>query len=279
MMVNLTPERIEIVSFYDDGEDARHYQFRLLDDEQRISPAWLQAQGGQFFMLSVPGVGEAPFTFTTLPDEQGNFRALVRKMGAVTQALFGCHSGDVLGARGPFGRGWPVTELAEQRILVIGGGCGMAPLVSVIAQLIEQQHFAQLEVLYAARSKAALMLNPEREQWQHCIPMFTAVEDMTGLNEHGYYLGTATGILPTVLHAFGEQPDRVLLAGPETMMSAIAEYLVAYEVEPEAIYLSIERRMHCAVGLCGHCYLNEKYVCTDGPTFSWAELCALQSDV
>ena len=272
MMVNLTPECIEIVDFYDDGEHARHYQFRLLGGDPPVSPAWQQAQSGQFFMLCVPGVGEAPFTFTTLPDEQGNFRALVREMGAVTQALFACEAGDRLGARGPFGRGWPMAALNDQRILIIGGGCGMAPLVSVIEQLIAQQNFTQLEVLYAARSKAAMMLNPERARWQHCIPMFTAVEDMTGLNEPGYYSGTAIGILPTVLHAFGEQPDRVLLSGPEVMMTAIADYLVAYGLSPETIHLSIERRMHCAVGLCGHCYLQDKYVCTDGPTFSWAEI-------
>ncbi|MDF2152858.1 FAD-binding oxidoreductase [Vibrio sp. CAU 1672] len=268
MMFSLTPESIEIVDFYQDGENTRHYQFRLL------SPAakWRQAYSGQFFMLCVPGVGEAPFTFTGLPDAQGNFRVLVRKMGDVTQALFDKQVGDILGARGPMGKGWQASELTDQKILIIGGGCGMAPLVSIIEQLIEQQNFSQLEVVYAARNKQNLLLTPERDHWQHCIPMFNVVEDASGLDEQDYYLGTATGILPKVLHSFGEQPDRVLLAGPEAMMCAVSEYLVAYGIDAKDIYLSVERRMHCAVGLCGHCYLKNQYVCTQGPTFRWADV-------
>ncbi|MGR5065106.1 iron-sulfur cluster-binding protein [Photobacterium sp. DNB22_13_2] len=270
-MLSLTPNPIKILDFYDDGENTRHYQFCIQNPEQHLAP-WLKAESGQFFMLCLPGVGEAPFTFTALPDEQGLFKALVRKTGSVTEALFRCGLGDVIGARGPFGRGWPMDSLAQKRILVVGGGCGIAPLASVIEPMLDRQDFIQMEVVYAARNKASLMLNPERERWQHCIPMFNVVEDVTGLNESEYYQGTALGILPKVLHTFGEQPDRVLLAGPEAMQTVAAEYLVAYGIDPKAIFLSIERRMHCAVGLCGHCYLNEKYVCSHGPTFSWAEL-------
>lgn len=271
-MISMTPVCIEVVSFNEDGEHTRHYHFRLIDTAPDTVHAWQQARCGQFFMLCLPGVGEAPFTFTALPDEHGHFRALIREMGGVTQALFAAKIGDILGARGPFGQGWPMEKLDNQRVLVIGAGCGMAPLVSIVERLINKQNYTQLEVVYAARSKAALMLNPERERWQHTIPMFNVVEDMEGLEEPAYYPGTATGILPNVLHAFGEQPDIVLVAGPEAMMSAVAEYLIAYGLDPESIYLSVERRMHCAVGLCGHCYLQHRYVCTDGPTFTWADL-------
>nr|WP_319557139.1 FAD-binding oxidoreductase [uncultured Vibrio sp.] len=268
MMFNLTPDSIEVIDFYDDGEDTRHYHFRLL----QLDPKWMKTQSGQFFMLCVPGIGEAPFTFTQLPDESGNFRALVRKMGAVTQALFTKERGEILGARGPFGYGWKASELVDKKILVIGGGCGLAPLVSVIDQLIDQQSYAQLEVVYAARNKQTLLLKPERERWKHCIPIFNVVEDLTGLDVEDYYPGTAIGVLPTVLHSFGEQPDCVLVAGPEAMMSVVSEYLVSYGIDPQDIYLSVERRMHCAVGLCGHCYMNNHYVCTHGPTLRWAEV-------
>ena len=275
-MFNLTPVPIEVLDFYDDGQETRHYRFRLMDaDNSNKHVAWHKAQNGQFFMLCLPGIGEAPFTFTQLPNETGEFRALVRKVGSVTHALFNCSVGDVIGARGPFGRGWPVDDMSKERLLIVAGGCGIAPLASLINRLIDTQSFTQLEVVYAARSRATLMLNPERERWQHCVPFFTVVEDMTGLNEQEFYSGTAVGILPKVLHAFAEQPDRVMLAGPEGMMEAAAEYLTAYGVDPKVIYLSVERRMHCAVGLCGHCYLQSRYVCTDGPTFTWAELLPL----
>lgn len=271
-MFNLTPVPIEVVDFYDDGEDSRHYHFRLNGVEKETMSAWGEAQHGQFFMLTLPGVGEAAFTFTALPNKQGVFGALVRKIGSVTHALFQCEVGNIIGARGPFGNGWPTKHLAKQRILIIGGGCGIAPLASMVNELIDTQSYTQLEVIYAARNRSTLMLNPERKRWQHCIPMFNVVEDIAGLDDLDYYQGTAVGILPTVLHAFGEQPDRVFMAGPEGMMESAAEYLVAYGIEPTAIYLSIERRMHCAVGLCGHCYLQNHYVCTNGPTFTWAKL-------
>ncbi|MEE3876893.1 iron-sulfur cluster-binding protein [Vibrio sp. YYF0003] len=268
MMFNLTPDSIEIIDFYDDGEDTRHYHFRLLD----LDTKWMKTQSGQFFMLCVAGSGEAPFTFTQLPDDKGNFRALVRKMGTVTTALFSKERGEILGARGPFGHGWQVSELVDKKVLVIGGGCGLAPLVSVVEQLIDQQSYTQLEVVYAARNKQTLLLKPERERWKHCIPMFNVVEDLTGLDEQDYYPGTAIGVLPKVLHSFGEQPDCVLVAGPEAMMSVVSEYLVSYGIDAKDIYLSVERRMHCAVGLCGHCYLKNHYVCTHGPTLRWAEV-------
>lgn len=272
-MYSLTPDSIEIIDFYDDGEDTRHYHFRLLDS----IPQWIRAQSGQFFMLCLPGVGEAPFTFTELPDENGIFGALVRQMGSVTQALFDRSIGDVLGARGPYGQGWVVNDLADKRVLIIGGGCGMAPLVSTIEQLVEQHGVGQLVVLYAARNKDTLMLAPERERWQHDMTLFNVVEDISGLDEQNYYRGTALSILPRVLDSLVKAPDRVLIAGPELMMCAVSENLITHGIDPSTIYLSLERRMHCAVGLCGHCYLKNKYVCTHGPTFSWIDAKELMS--
>lgn len=266
-MYSLTPNRIEIIDFYDDGEDTRHYHFRLLED----APAWLRAQSGQFFMLCVPGVGEAPFTFTELPDESGHFRALVRKMGQVTHALFTKASGEVLGARGPFGQGWLTNDLADKKVLVIGGGCGMAPLVSTVDSLIEQDSYEELVVMYATRSKNTLMLNPERERWQHHVPIFNVVENISGLEGQGYYRGTALSVLPKVLETFAELPDRALISGPEPMMHSVVGCLLHHGMSEDAIYLSLERRMHCAVGLCGHCYLKNHYVCKQGPTFRWSD--------
>jgi len=275
-MHNLTPTAIQLVDFYDDGEHARHFNFRLLAESGAVNKDtthhWLHVQAGQFFMLCVPNVGEAPFTFTQAPDEKGNFRALVRRMGSVTSALFDLEAGQILGIRGPFGKGWPIKSITDKRILVVGGGCGLAPLVSVVNQLIEQQNYTQLTVVYGARNRLVQMLNPERERWQHIIPVYNMIEDGTTNGDDNEYIGTPVDIMPTVLNSFGELPDIALLAGPEAMMYSMAEYLVAYGLSDHSIYLSIERRMHCAVGTCGHCYLKNKYACTDGPTFRWDEL-------
>lgn len=271
-MHNFTPSAIQLIDFYDDGEHARHFHFRLVADPAAGEEGfrhWQKAKAGQFFMLCVPGAGEAPFTFTSAPDENGNFRALVRRMGAVTSALFACEAGQILGARGPYGVGWPLREIVNKRVLVVGGGCGLAPLVEIVNELIEQQNYTQLTVVYGARSRELQMLNPERERWQHIIPVYNMIEDGNTNGGDNEYSGTPIDIMPTVLNSFGELPDVALLAGPESMMSAMAEYLVAAGLDDHAIFLSAERRMHCGDGTCGHCYIKHKYVCTDGPTFSW----------
>ncbi|GAB3517439.1 FAD/NAD(P)-binding protein [Photobacterium alginatilyticum] len=275
-MHSLTPLPAELVDFYDDGENTRHFHFRLLKEPQKAvcehQPHWQHTQTGQFFMLTVPSLGEAPFSFTEVPDENGHFRALIRRMGGVTSALFELEAGQILGVRGPFGVGWPMDEISNKRILVIGGGCGLAPLVSAVDLLIEQQNYTQLTLVYGARTRQAQMLNPERERWQHIIPVYNTIEEGLTNGSDNEYPGTPSDILPSVLDTFGELPEVVLLAGPEAMMYSIAEYLVAYGVSAQAIYLSIERRMHCAVGTCGHCYMGSQYACTDGPTFRWDQL-------
>lgn len=271
-MHNLTPTAIRLIDFYDDGEHTRHFTFRLLSTECEAAgqhSEWMKAQTGQFFMLCLPFVGEAAFTFTQLPDQQGNFRALIRKMGSVTSALFELEVGQILGAKGPYGKGWPIDDLTNKRVLVVGGGCGLAPLVGVVNQLIEQKSYTQLMVIYGSRSGKAKMLTPERSHWQQVIPIFNTIEDggiEPGCHE---FAGTPVDILPMVLNQFDQCPDRVLLAGPQAMMFAVAKHLLASGVSEQSIYLSIERRMHCGVRSCGHCYLKDRYVCSDGPTFRW----------
>ena len=112
MMLNHIPDSIEIIDYKDDGKDTRHYRFRLLSKTQHSH--WHETQAGQFFMLNVPEVGEAPFTFTEPPNEQNEFSALIRKMASVTSALFDLSKGQIVGARGPFGQGWPHTTLKDE---------------------------------------------------------------------------------------------------------------------------------------------------------------------
>jgi len=259
-MQNLTPNAIELVDYYNDGEEARHFSFKLLEPHSMAIPL-----PGQFFMLYIPGIGSAPFTFTSVPDVQGIFSSLIRRMGRVTSALFDCKPGSILGARGPFGKGWALEELAGQRVLIIAGGCGLAPLVSLTDYLIKEQSCEQVTLIYGSRSAAAQLLNPERQRWQKHIAVYDVVEDkdFPGLT------GTPLDALPTVLKDLQKTPTVLLLCGPEVMMHAVAKHFVNLGLSPQSIWLSIERRMHCAVGTCGHCYLEHHYACKDGPTYRW----------
>ncbi len=283
-MLNHIPDTIELVDYIDNGEQARHYQFRLLNfnksNEENIKKSatkhnWQDAQPGQFFMLNVPSVGEAAFTFTQPPNEQGEFRALIRQMGKLTSALFILPKGEILGARGPFGRGWPLTKISNENIIIIAGGCGLAPLVNLIDKLIDNLTAnQQLVLIYGAQSKPAQLLTRERERWQQEIKIYHTLDNL----DEQYTLaknesqGTPVDVLNTALANFTKPATTALLCGPEIMMHSAAKQLVKNGITSDNIFLAIERRMHCAVGLCGHCYMNEQYVCKNGPTFSWQEL-------
>ncbi|MBA6257619.1 MULTISPECIES: iron-sulfur cluster-binding protein [unclassified Colwellia] len=278
-MLNHTPDAIELVDYIDDGEKARHYQFRLRNiTSQATTYDWQSAQPGQFFMLNVPSIGEAAFTFTEPPNEQGEFRALIRQMGKLTHTLFTLPKGEILGARGPFGHGWPLEEIIGKNIIIIAGGCGLAPLVNLINGLIDNLADDQRVVLvYGAQSKRAQLLSPERERWQAHIKIYNTlneIKDQYTLAENESQ-GTPLDIIDTAMSAFTKPPATALLCGPEIMMYRAAKQLVNKGMTNDAIFLAIERRMHCAVGLCGHCYLHEHYVCKKGPTFSWQELQSL----
>jgi anaerobic sulfite reductase subunit B len=264
-MHSLTPNPIQLISYDHDGDKARHFTFGLLDPDAMAAP-----EPGQFFMLHVPGAGAAPFTFTQPPDSQGIFRALVRQMGSVTSALFDCEPGTMLGVRGPFGKGWEIDPLKKQRVLIIAGGCGLAPLVSLTDHLISEQVCDELVLLYGSRTSAAAVLNPERKRWRNYISVLDIMED--GNHKQNGLTGTPLDALDRVVSQMKGIPDALLLCGPEVMMQAVAEEFVRRGLDPNMIWLAIERRMHCAVGLCGHCYLEHQYACTDGPTYRWDAL-------
>jgi len=274
-MFNLVPDTIELLDYVEDGENTRHYRFRLHDKSKYIS--WQQAQPGQFFMLNVPAIGEAPFTFTSLPNADGEFRALIRQMGQVTSGLFAMQAGDTLGARGPFGRGWPLAEIAKEDLLIVAGGCGLAPLVNLIDTLIAQCNEQQITLIYGARNEQSQMLNLERDRWQQDIAIIDVIESPSAKTENQEteqqnFIGTPVDVLPQAMTTFSPSPSTVLLCGPEMMMNHIADHFTDAGLSANAIFLAVERRMHCAVGLCGHCYINNQYACKQGPTFSWQEL-------
>jgi anaerobic sulfite reductase subunit B len=292
-MLNHIPDSIELVDYIEDGEQARHYRFRLLNytklQDNSHPHQWQQAQPGQFFMLNVPSVGEAPFTFTEPPNEQGEFRAFIRKMGQLTSALFNHQPKDILGARGPFGRGWPLDKVINTNTLIIAGGCGLAPLVTLINQLSNNlTNQQELVLVYGSRDKANQLLTPERIRWQKQFTIFNTLDEIDVEDKHSpininalgnkpqnlpiTVQGSPLSALSYALKSFTTPATTALLCGPEEMMNSVASALNSHGMASDSIFLALERRMHCAVGLCGHCYMNNQYVCKNGPTFSWKEI-------
>ena len=257
-MIDATPRRLLLDGHYPDGEDARHFSLRI-EAPQACDLATLP---GQFFMLAVPGVGEAPFTYVRTPDAAGRFSALIRRMGRLTEALFAQAPGAVLGYRGPFGRGWPRLSGAR-RVLAVAGGCGLAPLAGVIDAALDRQPALQLRVIYGARHAPAQVLGRERARWRAALPFIETFDQPPS----GQRQGTPVAHFDTLFAA--DPPEALLCCGPEPLMRASAEACLRRGMPAERIWLSVERRMHCADGLCGHCYVGASYACQDGPTYRY----------
>lgn len=261
-MIDSTPRPMILEDAYADGEDARHFQLRLLDPQATD----LTAQPGQFFMLAVPGYGEAPFTYVRAPDAEGRFSALVRRTGQLTEALFERPIGSVLGYRGPLGRGWP-QDLTGRHVLVIAGGCGLAPLAGLID--VARGSAARLQVIYGARHSAAQVLGRERARWRLDMDYLETCDVAAPGERSGSPLAHLDELLGQNI------PDAVLCCGPEPLMLASAEHCLKRGVPVAHIWLSLERRMHCGVGLCGHCHIGASYACVDGPTYNYGQYLAL----
>ena len=268
MIASSTPTMVRIAEVYEDGQDARHFRLEALEPD-RLAPA----SPGQFFMLALPGLGEAAFTYVTSPDGAGRFDALIRRVGLLTSELFALGVGSHLGLRGPFGRGWPLPELQGHRVLVLAGGCGLAPLCSALRAL-SGDTTTRLAVVYGSRNAAAQVLSRERAALAARMPW---IETFDAPADGAQRRGTPMAHLDLAVAALGGEPERALLCGPQVMMERGARALLDRGLPAQRIWLSIERRMHCGVGLCGHCYVAHTYACTQGPTYRWDELLELSA--
>ncbi|SDS27793.1 iron-sulfur cluster-binding protein [Pseudomonas oryzae] len=257
-MLELTPRVLRLVDCYDDGLDSRNLTLRI-DQPQAGDRVVIP---GQFFMLGIPGQGEAPFTYVSPPNGAGEFTALVRRTGKLTARLFELQPGALLGYRGPYGKGWPLF-LGSRRVLVVAGGCGLAPLAGLIEEALRHPASPHLRVLYGARSAEAQVLGRERVRWRQALPLIETLDQGGPAELRGSPLAQLDRLFAE------ELPQAVLCCGPEAFMHAIAQGCLARGVTADSLWLSVERRMHCAVGLCGHCYIADSYACVDGPTYRY----------
>jgi NAD(P)H-flavin reductase len=223
---------------------------------------------GQFNMLTAFGVGEIPVSFSGDPAQPGSIVHTIKAVGAVSAALTRLKPGDVLGVRGPFGVGWPMAEIVGRDIVVIAGGVGLAPLRPVLYRLFaERTRYGRIVLLYGSRSPADILFHEEIEGWRRRLDVEIDVTvDHATTAWHGH-VGVVTTLLP---HAtFDPLHTIALVCGPEIMMRFAISALKSAGVAEEAIYLSMERNMKCAIGFCGHCQLGLVFVCRDGPTFRY----------
>jgi NAD(P)H-flavin reductase len=222
---------------------------------------------GQFNMLTVFSVGEVPISLSGDPAEPGRLVHTIRAVGPVSAALTHLGRGDVLGLRGPFGAGWPMTEAAGRDVVIVAGGLGLAPLRPALYRLLaERARYGKIALLYGARSPADILFRHEIESWRRLNIDIEVTVDHAGSDWHGH-----VGVVTTLITRANFDPLRALalVCGPEVMMRFAIAALREAGFAEDAIYLSMERNMKCAVGFCGHCQFGTVFICRDGPVFRY----------
>jgi NAD(P)H-flavin reductase len=222
---------------------------------------------GQFNMLYAFGVGEVPISVSGDPtDDSSVWVHTIRDVGAVTRAFCGLNLGDVVGLRGPFGSAWPVRDVEGSDVLIMGGGIGLAPLRPAVYQaLARRERYGRIVVLYGARSPLDMLYVDELKSWRARFDLEVEVTVDYAVGDWRGQVGVVTDLLEYA--HFDPLETVALLCGPEIMMRFSAMELQDRGVDPDHIYLSVERNMKCAVGFCGHCQLGSEFVCKDGPVF------------
>lgn len=237
----------------------------------------LAFETGQFVEVTVPGVGEAPFTPSSRPGLSDEMEITVMRAGRVTEALHAARPGDQLGVRGPYGVGYPLDRFKGQDVLIVGGGVGLAPLRSLFLALADDPNsYRRITVCYGARTPSDIVYKKlVLEEWPRLAPrkirVFTTVDEAAdGWRGN---VGLVTMLLGTLKGDVGK--GVAVVCGPAVMMKFTTVSLGELGYSPDRIYLSMEKNMSCGLGQCGHCMLGRYYVCKDGPVFTYDKIADL----
>lgn len=232
----------------------------------------LNHRPGQFVEVSLLGIGEAPISITSSPSRTTNrFELCIRAVGNVTNAIHRLLPGDFVGIRGPFGRGFPFERFRSKDILFISGGLGIAPLRSLINEVLDDRGmYGRVNILYGARSPQDLLFVDDLNEWQarEDLSLYVTVDHPDDTWDGN--IGVITTLFKNLrIHA---RNTVAVVVGPPVMYRFVLMELLGKGLVDGNIWFSFERRMKCGVGKCGHCQLHHIYTCQDGPSFSYADI-------
>jgi len=233
---------------------------------------------GQFCQLSIFGAGEAPFGIASSPDEK-ELLFTVNRIGEVTTALHSLNDGDIIGIRGPLGKGYPVHLVEGKDVLIVGGGFAFTTLRSLLLYISSpgrRNNFGKIIVLYGVREPGLFLYREEFDIWRripNCDLILTVDREFPNWKER-------VGVVPKVLRDVNPKSENtaVFVCGPPIMLKFTFPVLYELGFDPEFVFVSLEMRMKCGIGKCGRCNIGHKYICKDGPVFSLAEYSRLPKD-
>ena len=226
---------------------------------------------GQFNMVYLHGVGEVPISIVSDPDSEQLFDHTIRAVGRVTRGLSALREGDQVGIRGPFGRGWPLAEAEGKDLVIVTGGLGCAPVVAVINYVFRRrERFGHVTLLQGVKHHEDLIWRERYASWAEQPDTTVALAADNPGHDSSLFEGNVVQLFDRVEVAADNAI--AMLCGPEIMMKFSADALLARGFAPESLWVSMERNMQCANGLCGHCQVGPLFVCRDGPVFRYDQV-------
>ena len=262
------PFEAEVVERIQESPTVFTLRLRFTDEEQHRR---YQFAPGQFNMVYLYGVGEVPISIVSDPVDEHLYDHTIRVVGRVTRGLAEVKEGQHVGIRGPFGRGWPLTKAEGRDVLIVTGGLGCAPVVSVINYIISRrERFGRLTIMQGVKHSDDLLWRERYKLWSQMPDTRVIVAADTGGKQWPWRVGP-------VIDMFDElqlKPDRTIamMCGPEGMMRAAINRLLELGMVPGMLFMSMERNMQCAVGHCGHCQYGGQFICKNGPVFAYSEI-------
>lgn len=236
-------------------------------------------QPGQFVQVSLFGYGEAPISICSSPTEKGYFDLTVRRIpgGIMTNAIHKLEAGDVLGIRGPFGNCFPLDKMVGNNILIVAGGLGIVPLRSLIQYILEKRKdFGEVQILLGCKTPKDMLYGDEVKDWQKRADIkFHCTVDRADPDWKGN-VGLITSLIPGV--TLTPKQTYAVVVGPPIMYKYVIVELLKKNIPDHQIVVSLERKMKCGLGKCGHCQIRNVYVCQCGPVFTYEQLKEMEGE-
>lgn len=228
-------------------------------------------QFGQFMQLSLPKVGECPISITNFSIKEGWLEFLIRKVGIVTDEIFKINPGDILPMRGPYGKGFDMENYIGKKVIIATGGSGLAPVRSLINHMYNNPKLTdKFELLFGFKDSDSILFRDDISRWAEKVPTILTVDKSCGIE--GECVGLVTEHIPQLKMFAGDYSNvEVIIVGPPMMMKYTALEFLKLGIKEKNIWVSFERKMSCAVGKCGHCRIDETYVCLEGPVFNYEQ--------
>jgi sulfhydrogenase subunit gamma (sulfur reductase) len=261
--------KAEITSVHRLTDRESLYRVRIMDPDERRRFSF---QPGQFLMLEVPGVGEAPFSISSPPSSHGDVELCIRDAGNLTHFLAKADRGMRVGVRGPFGTGFPMQQMHGGNVLLIAGGLGLAPLRSPIGYVQENRNlFNNVDIVYGTKTPSQLLFTFQYDLWRKDDINMTNIVEKPDAAWRGP-VGMTTKVLEQMA---GERAEAfyvntvAIVCGPPVMFKSVCKMLTELGIPMQKMFVSLERRMHCGMGKCCRCNVGSTYTCLSGPVFDY----------